>query len=111
MGVSETMVNELTQDIVHPLNDIRLAASMGLSTAIGEKSDLSAQIVTTLLEIYQDKVKVFIIISDCIFLLINVQIKLSKIISDYYKSNGFDGERFNIFCSSPSSRTTVKTVL
>ena len=60
MGVSETMVNELTHDIVHPLNDIRLAASMGLSTAISEKTDLSAQIVTVLLEVYEDKVKVFI---------------------------------------------------
>ena len=59
LGVSETMVNELTHDIVHPLHNIRLAASMGLSTAISEKTDLSAQIVTVLLEIYEDKVKVF----------------------------------------------------
>ena len=58
LSVSETMVNELTQDISHILNDIRLSASLALATALSEKTDLSAQIVTTLLEIYEDKVKV-----------------------------------------------------
>lgn len=77
MGVSETMVNELTHDIVHPLNDIRLAASMGLSTAISEKTDLSTQIVTALLEIYEDKVKV-LIISRTLHFLKNISLKRTQ---------------------------------
>jgi len=65
--VSETMVNELTEDITHPLGDIRLASSLALATALGEKSDLSGQVVTTLLEIYEDKMKVifFVFIGTC----------------------------------------------
>lgn len=61
------MVNELTRDIVHPLHDIRLSASMALATALSENTDLSPTIVDTLLQIYEDKLKVMDYDYDCIF--------------------------------------------
>ena len=62
MVVSETMVNELTEDITHPLKDIRSASSLALATALGENPELTGQVVTTLLGIYEDKMKVIILL-------------------------------------------------
>lgn len=52
------MAHELIGDITHTLAEIRLAASLALSTALSEQQELSSEIVDSLLEIYEEKMKV-----------------------------------------------------
>lgn len=52
------MARELISDVTHILGDIRLAASLGLSTVLSEQQELSSEIVKSLLEIYEEKMKV-----------------------------------------------------
>lgn len=52
------MTCELVDDTVHPLGEVRLAASKGLATALGEQQDLAGDVMTMLLATYEDKTKV-----------------------------------------------------
>lgn len=58
LKVTPVMTCELVDDTVHPLGEVRLAASKGLATALGEQQDLAGDVMTMLLATYEDKTKI-----------------------------------------------------
>lgn len=58
MSVSPAMTRDLVDSVTHTLADIRLAACRGLATSLEETPEISSEIFTKLLAIYQEKTKI-----------------------------------------------------
>lgn len=55
------MIHDLVNDVTHPLEDVRLAASLALGVSLEENK--SIDVVPKLLEIYNEKLKVSVVYS------------------------------------------------